>query len=289
MSAIPYQKLSGAGNTFVVLDRRDVGPDVDLAGLARTACRDDLEHGGADGLIVVGDAEGNDFEMKYYNRDGSTGMMCGNGARCAVLFAADHGYVRNRDDISFTNAGTAYRASLTEAGARVSFPDPKLFRLNLTLDVLGKSIPCHYGDVGTPHVIVFVADLGDPASVHADDVDMGLWGPALRNHPAFAPEGANANVVEVLPEGGGIRLRTFERGVEAETGACGTGAIASAVITAMLRGMPVPVTVVPTSNSPLRVDFRFVGPDHVTDVSLEGGAVVLMEGMLDSESISMHS
>lgn len=285
MAIIPYQKISGAGNTFIVIDGKSLPTEIDLSSLAQAACRDELEHGGADGLIVIAASEERDFEMKYYNRDGSTGMMCGNGGRCAVLFAAQHGYVRNRDDLSFTNAGLPYRAALTEMGVRISFPNPNSFRLRQTLDLNGTAIPYHYGDVGTPHAVIVVHELADalnnPEMRRLDQLDLTLWGPAVRNHADFAPHGANANFIEILPEGQGILLRTFERGVEAETGACGTGAVASAIIAGMLYRLSSPVQVIPTSNSPLRVGFHLSTPDHVTDVTLEGGAVVLREGELN--------
>lgn len=282
MSSIPFQKISGAGNTFVVIDGRDLPAGTDLPELARRGCGPEHPHGGADGLIVIAGSDERDFEMKYYNRDGSTGMMCGNGGRCAVLFAAEHGYVRNRDHLSFVNAGVAYNAALTGPGVRLSFPDPASFDLHRTLSIGGRAIPCRFGDVGTPHAVIFVNELADGAAeAGLDRLDLSLWGPAVRRHPDFGPEGANANFAELLPGGEGIRLRTFERGVEAETGACGTGAVASAIIAAMLYDLKSPVTVIPTSNSPLRVGFRFTRPDRVTDVTLEGGAEVLMEGRLD--------
>lgn len=284
MNSIPYQKISGAGNTFVVIDGRDLPAGTDLSKLAREGCGPEHAHGGTDGLIVIAGSDERDFEMKYYNRDGSTGMMCGNGGRCAVLFAAEHGYVRDRDNLSFTNAGIAYNASLTELGVRLSFPDPNSFDLHRKLSIDGVAVPCHFGDVGTPHAVIFVNELAageDKEEGALDRLDLNVWGSAVRRHPDFGSEGANANFADLLPEGGGIRLRTFERGVEAETGACGTGAAASAIIAAMLYGLKAPVTVIPTSNSPLRVGFRFTAPDRVTDVTLEGGAEVLMEGELD--------
>lgn len=285
MATIPYQKISGAGNTFIVIDGKSLPTEIDLSRLAQAACRDELEHGGADGLIVIAEADGYNFEMKYYNRDGSTGMMCGNGGRCAVLFAAQHGYVGNRDDLSFTNAGVPYRAALTEMGVRISFPDPNSFLLRQTLDVNGTAVPYHYGDVGTPHAVIVLHELadalGNPEMHSVDQLDLTLWGPAVRNHSDFAPQGANANFIEILPGETEVRLRTFERGVEAETGACGTGAVASAIIASMLYGLSSPIRIIPTSNSPLQVGFNILSPDHVTDLTLEGGAVVLLEGELE--------
>jgi len=282
MALTSYEKMSGAGNTFIMFDGRDLPDDIDLGELAPTICDGARDHGGADGLIAVYPWVEGDFEMRYYNRDGSTGMMCGNGGRCAVRFAADHGYVGDPDAISFINAGVPYRAALTERGVRVEFPDPRRFKLNFKLSFLGDMRTCHYADVGTPHAVMLVDEMGIVDLTHVSQLDIDVWGKTLRHHPDFAPGGANANFVEVLPESSGIRLRTFERGVEAETGACGTGAISSAIITSALRGMEPPIMVITTSGATLWVDFR-IASGHVTDVSLEGDAGIVATGEMEIE------
>lgn len=274
MEALNYTKMSGAGNTFIMLDGRELAGDADLAALAPVLCADSQEHGGADGLIAVYPWDQGDFRMRYYNRDGSSGMMCGNGGRCAVQYASDLGLVADTSSITFTNAGVTYHAMLTPRGVKVLFPDPLGFRLNFHLDLLGESRLCHYADVGTPHAIMFIDELGDPSLEHVAQLDLNLWGHNLRHHAAFAPGGANANFVEVKPDGSGILLRTYERGVEAETGACGTGAISSAVVAAMLRGLTSPLAVTTSSGRTLWVDFR-MEQEHVTGVSLEGDAEVV--------------
>jgi diaminopimelate epimerase len=274
-----YTKMSGAGNTFILLDGKELAADADLAALAASVCSEDLPHGGADGMIAICPAPSGDFEMKYYNRDGSTGMMCGNGGRCAVAFAADHGYVADQSHVAFTNAGISYTAELTDRGVRVHFPDPRRFKLKFKINLFGDMRTCHWGDVGTPHAVMLVDEVGDPRLRHVSQLDLNIWGPALRRHPDFAPEGANANFVEVLPDGAGILLRTFERGVEAETGACGTGAVASAIIVSRLRGLKPPIAVTTSSGRTLWVDFREEN-GSVKDVTLEGDAEVVMEGEL---------
>jgi diaminopimelate epimerase len=278
MIRLNYTKMSGAGNTFIVLDGRELPGDIDLGVLAPAICDEGLEHGGADGLMAIEEWSGGDFTMRYYNRDGSTGMMCGNGGRCAVRFAVDHGFVRDPSAISFINAGVVYSARLTDSGVKVSFPDPRAFRLGFELPLADGAATCSFADVGTPHAIIFV---DEPGSLSALDID--AWGPAIRRHEAFAPEGANANFVTVTDEeGSAIRLRTFERGVEGETGACGTGAVSSAIVAAMLRGLTPPVAVTTTSGALLRVDFRLDG-DTARDVSLEGDAEVLREGRINAK------
>ena len=243
--------------------------------LARELCRQGHEHGGADGLILVDSSSEAGFRMRYYNRDGSTGMMCGNGGRCAVRFAADHGYVLQTDSLSFTNAGVLYHAAMSGENVRIDFPDPKEIRSDLPLDVLGKERSVHYADVGTPHLLLFV-DQSDPGPLA--ELDIETWGTALRHHAFVQPGGANANFIEVVSPGEGIRLRTFERGVEGETGACGTGAIASGILAGLLYGFPSPVRVVPTSGSPLYIHFNVDKGGTVRNVALEGGTEILMEG-----------
>jgi diaminopimelate epimerase len=274
--------MSGAGNTFIVVDGRELPAEVDLAALAGRLANDTAEHGGTDGFIALYPWSGGDFEMRYYNRDGSTGMMCGNGGRCAVRFAIDHGLVRDTNAILFTNAGITYRASLTGRGVKVSFPEPKEFRYGIELNLLGASRVCNYADVGTPHAILFIDDARELALEHIAQLDIDRWGAELRNHSLFAPGGANANFVEVVPDRSGILLRTFERGVEGETGACGTGAISSAIIAASLRGLEPPVAVTTSSGRTLWVDFERDG-DRVTNVSLEGDAEVIRQGIMNDE------
>jgi len=277
MTRLYYTKMSGAGNTFIMLDGRTLPDELDLAAQAPVLCDDAQEHGGADGLIAVLPWDAGDFMMRYYNRDGSTGMMCGNGGRCAVRYADELGFVADSSSITFVNAGVVYHAERTGIGVKVSFPDPRAFRLGLELELAGQSRACHFADVGTPHAIVFIDELDDASLRHAAQVDVEGWGSALRHHPAFAPEGANANFVEVLPDGSGILLRTFERGVEGETGACGTGAVSSAIVAAMRRELAPPIAVITSSGSMLRVDFR-MEDGRVTDVSLEGDAEIIREG-----------
>ena len=125
MIRLNYRKMSGSGNTFVMFDGRRLPAAIDLARLAPVACDEARGHGGADGLIAIYPWGLGDFEMKYYNRDGSTGMMCGNGGRCAVRFAVDEGFVARPETVRFTNAGVVYDASVTARGVRLQFPTPR--------------------------------------------------------------------------------------------------------------------------------------------------------------------
>lgn len=277
---LPFQKMSGAGNTFIVADSRHLPADADLASLVPLICSEQQGHAGADGFMAIrpADASGSlDFTMLYFNRDGSTGMMCGNGGRCAVRFAADHGFITNPDSITFTNAGITYRARLTNRGVLVQFPNPRQIKFHQFFTLFDAKQRYHFVDVGTPHAILFLEDLTNNQLTHLSQLDVATWGKAVRNHEAFRPEGANANFVQVQENRSGILLRTFERGVEAETGACGTGAIASAIIAAQLCALDAPVAITTTSGATLYVGFT-VEEESVQNVFLEGDAEIVLSG-----------
>ncbi len=275
--------MSGAGNTFIVADSRHVPSNLDLASLAPLLCSQEQPHGGADGFMAIrpGDSQpgSHDFTMLYYNRDGSTGMMCGNGGRCAVRFAADHGFIANPDAVTFANAGVEYRARLTERGVLVRFPNPRRVALHQSFSLFGTAQSYHFVDVGTPHAILLLETLASNPN-NISELDVASWGAAVRNHEAFRPEGANANFLQVREGGAGIQLRTFERGVEAETGACGTGAIASAIVAALLFGLAAPVAVTTTSGATLYVGFT-VEEGGIQNVFLEGDATVMLAGEME--------
>lgn len=285
MASVRYTKMSGAGNTFIVVDGGSLPPAIDLSHLAQSICAETLDHGGADGFIAVAPWDGGDFEMKYFNRDGSSGMMCGNGGRCAVRFAVDAGHVADPSAIRFVAAGVVYGAELTDRGVRLHFPEPRAFRLGLSVDLFDVERVCHFGDVGTPHAVIFVDDMNEAGIGVVADIPIDRWGAALRNHALFAPGGANANFVEIAPEGEGIRLRTFERGVEGETGACGTGAISAGIIASLARGVAPPVAVVTSSGDTLTVDFS-IEEGSVKNVTLEGNAENLLHGWFDPEELT---
>ena len=284
-TALRFRKLSGAGNTFVMVREGDLDPGIDRSDLARAICRPEGPAGGADGMIVVGPGSSAErFTMDYYNSDGSPGMMCGNGGRCAVRFAVDQGLVRAHGSLAFTNAGVEYRGELTGEEIGISFPDPLLIRTDIRTDVEGLPVSLHFVDVGTPHILLFVEDAPEEIAGSLDRLDIDRWGPILRHHPAAGPAGANANFLELLPDRPGLSLRTFERGVEGETGACGTGAIASGLLGALLHDLPSPVLIIPTSGDPLHISFSRTDDNRFTDLILRGPATELLEGEFHTQN-----
>lgn len=227
---IPFWKLSGAGNDFVLLAGRPKGKSA--AAVARTLC--DRRLGiGADGLLVMTRRAGQ-VKLDYWNSDGSS-AFCGNASRCAALWASSMGWVKGKEFILNTNRGPL-KARLTGKGrAEVSMPMPKNLRLGLNLAAKGRSFHVHSVDVGVPHAVVFVPDI--------DEINVRELGRGLRFHKAFGHAGANVDFVEIHNDA--LRVRTYERGVEDETLACGTGAVACAFVARVLGfgGSPVDVNV----------------------------------------------
>jgi len=264
---IPFTKLTGAGNDFVAVDNRDGHLQVDWSAFSRSVCERHFGVG-ADGLLVLSPAKHADFTMLYYNADGSTGGMCGNGGRCCVMLARRNGL--GQEEISFEAFGYTYRALFTGEGIRVAMKEPERIRRGIPVHVSAGRFLCHAINTGSPHVVTFVDDL--------DAVDVAATGRELRHHREFRPEGANVNFVK--SEGkNSIAIRTYERGVEAETLACGTGSIASAVITSLERAAVSPVTVHTRSGEILRVGFEVEG-EKIRSVYLEGHARIVFSSSL---------
>lgn len=223
-------KYSGAGNTFVVADGR--AQDCSELMRAGTISRLCAEHG-TDGLMVLEDAAGYDFRMHYFNSDGSGGMMCGNGGRCIVAFADFLGIVPAEGQAyRFIAADGEHTGVVIERKGElktvtIQMIDVKGATPYRSLDGLD-GIEGWFLNTGTRHFVVFVPDV--------DAVDVGTLGARIRRHPAFAPEGTNVNFVQ--PVSDGIRVRTFEKGCECETLACGTGIVASALASYVSQKAP---------------------------------------------------
>ncbi|MEQ1918446.1 MAG: diaminopimelate epimerase [Elusimicrobiota bacterium] len=249
---IPFWKLSGAGNDFVLLCGLPKGKSG--AGLARTLC--DRRLGvGADGLLVMTRPAGR-VRLDYWNADGSS-AFCGNGSRCAVLWAKSRGWLKGKKFTLATNRGPL-DAHLTGQGrAEVSMPAPRKLRLGVNVKTAGHSLQVHYVDTGVPHAVVFVP--------HVKNINVGELGRELRFHRVFGRDGANVNFVEIRKNN--LLIRTYERGVESETLACGTGVIAAAFVARVLGIGGSPVKVKVASGDFLTVSFdegpRLEGPGAI--------------------------
>src|ERR1700733_14007134 len=216
-------------------------------------------------------------------------MLCGNGSRCAAIAARDFGFVSS-DKTDFEVLGNINRAEFLQNGdVRVFFQDPTIIRLNFELPIEpNKNIIASYLDIGSQHVVVFFESLGLPSDQNIDSMDVDHLGSLLRWHKDFAPIGANANFIEIRDDAKGkyIRIRTFERGVEGETLACGTGCMSSAIV-AYLTGriLQTPVRLLTQSGEFVTVNFKANG-EHISDLSLEGRVVHGETGTLTFDEIS---
>lgn len=282
---VPFAKMNGSGNDFVVIDNRAGVIDVAVAAqFTRLVCRRGLGVG-ADGVVLIEGAPSGsevDFRWRYLNADGSDGEMCGNGAMCGARFAVHQRIAP--DGCRFLTPSGVVAAEVVDAGrrpeVRLAMVDPSPIRSNLNLDDAPNVTAFDYVRVGVPHVVAVAPD----ADAFADAATFAAWGRAIRNHPKVAPDGANVNLIHRRgPDT--IRMRTYERGVEAETLACGTGAVASALI-AVRRGLVAqPVTVITSSTRPLVVSWQGEG-EMVRNMRLSGEARFVAWGVLDPEGFS---
>ncbi len=265
MPTLQFTKMNGAGNDFVMLDNRDLSHSLDKAAIARLC---DRHRGvGGDGLIAVEPAEnGADFRMRYYNADGGEAEMCGNGARCFARFASR--VAGKSGEITFETMAGVIGAKLLGDEVQLAMSAPHSLALGTELDVADAKLTVHFLNTGVPHAIVFVDDL--------EKTDIVRLGAALRYHTHFAPKGTNANFIGKLPDGS-IAIRTYERGVEDETLACGTGVTAAALVHARLTGAASPVRVKVRGGDTLQVGFAVAG-DGWKNVTLTGPADFVFEG-----------
>jgi diaminopimelate epimerase len=265
-----FWKMNGAGNDFVMLDNRDRTLALDQASIAHLC---DRHRGiGADGLLMVEPAAGEaDFRMRYFNADGGEADMCGNGARCFGRFV-NHLHQNSLDGVSFETEAGVISAEFESELVRVNMSDPFDLKMHQELGVDGQPMIVHSVNTGVPHAIVVVEDL--------EDVPIRNWGAALRYHEAFAPGGTNANFVAVRAPGK-IAIRTYERGVEDETLACGTGMVACALVHHELIGAESPVEVTVRGGDALRIGFEETSPHHYTNVTLFGPADFVFEGQTE--------
>ncbi len=255
MNRLPFVKMHGAGNDFVVVDNRaGILAEAVKADLARRVTRRRLDIG-ADGLILIELPEdAADYRMRYYNADGSEGELCGNGTRCAALFAREIGAAGDRQRIA-TPAGRLVAEILPggpgDATVQVVMASPGPIRRVRLPDLPGGEADLQVLDVGVPHAVEVVPDVGA--------VDVAGRGRAIRRNPAF-PAGANANFLEFFGDAGEIRLRTWERGVEAESLACGTGATAAVTVAHRFHGWPPVVPVRMASGDLVHIDLTGDAP-----------------------------
>ncbi|MCH2062107.1 MAG: diaminopimelate epimerase [Roseibacillus sp.] len=263
---LPFSKMNGAGNDFVMIDNRDLSIELSKEQIS-TIC--DRHRGvGADGLLAVEPGQsGADFRFRYYNADGGEAEMCGNGARCFGRYTARL-LNDGREEISFETIAGILTARLMGEEVEVTMSEPFDLDLNSGVSVEDLQGPVHILNTGVLHALAFVDDLVD--------LDVLQLGAAIRHHDHF-PNGTNANFVkEIAP--GHIAIRTYERGVEDETLACGTGMVACSIIYHLLHGEPAPIKVSVRGGETLRVGFEGDAGTGFRKVTLTGPAAFVFEG-----------
>ncbi|MGD8991393.1 MAG: diaminopimelate epimerase [Desulfobacterales bacterium] len=272
MNPIPFFKMSGAGNDFIIIDNRDAKvKDTNLTGFISAVCRRKMS-AGADGLILIENSNSCDFRWRFYNSDGSKAEMCGNGARCAARFAHVTGIAGSA--LSFETEAGVVSAQIENDRVKVQMPEPSDLKLAYPLALSNRSLEISSINTGVPHVVVMVE--------HVDDLDVVALGREIRWHSGFAPSGTNANFVK-RRQGNSIDIRTYERGVEDETLACGTGAIASAIIAASLFDMTPPVDVRTRSGVRLTIYFD-IQEGQFCRIYMQGDARIIYVGELQPDA-----
>jgi diaminopimelate epimerase len=265
-----FTKMSGAGNDFVLIDNRDGSVRLDAPEIARLC---DRHFGvGADGVMLVEPpaAPAARYRMRYHNSDGGEAEMCGNGARCFARFvqSIDPGA---GDSFAFETRAGLVQARIDGRLACVQLTPPGPIQPAVELTLASGVVTVHSCNTGVPHAVVFVDD--------TDAVPVAALGRELRRHAHFSPAGTNVNFAQVTGPAS-LRVRTYERGVEDETLACGTGVTAAALIAHAVRGLPAPVDVTVRGGDTLTVRFTRDG-DSFRDVTLAGPADFVFTGMLD--------
>ena len=267
--AVRFWKLEGAGNDFLGLDGRAGGFKLKRQQIADLC---DRRRGvGADGVLVVEkpNVRGADFRMRYYNSDGGEAEMCGNGARCFALLARAVSGRKGKELRVQTQAGLlTLRTSGQEV--QVSMTEPTKLRLGKKVVVAGRKVVVDFLNTGVPHAVLFVRSVRS--------IDVAKQGRAIRYHSAFAPSGTNVNFVEI-GRGNRIHVRTYERGVEGETLACGTGVVAASILSNLRRGLRSPILVTTRGGDHLRVGFSMVN-GHARKVTLQGPARIVYTGVI---------
>lgn len=266
-NTVLFHKMVASGNDFIVIDNRK-RVIKNPAAFAKKVCS--LHTGvGADGILLYENSSKADFKMRIVNSDGSEAEACGNGFRCISLYAKEK--MKMGSEFKFETLAGIISAKVRGTRVSVGMVRPKDLKLHGDLHVSGHRLHYSFINTGVPHTVILAEGL--------EKIDVNSLGREIRYHKDFKPKGTNVNFVEITgPKQ--IRVRTYERGVEKETLACGTGSTASAVITSLLDYTKSPVAVKTSGGEILNIDFKREG-SSVTDVKLEGAVEFVFEGKLN--------
>ncbi|MBA4416858.1 MAG: diaminopimelate epimerase [Syntrophus sp. (in: bacteria)] len=261
--------MSASGNDFIVVDNRDGKVDAmfpDIKGFIQKVCR--LHHSvGADGMILIENSKEHDFRWRFFNADGSEAEMCGNGGRCAARFACITGIAKEK--MAFETIAGIIKAEVTGTRVKLQLTTPSQLKLDYPVGLEDKEIFLSSVNTGVPHAVLLVDDV--------DYTPVEELGRLIRHHKSFGEKGTNVDFVEIIDKGN-LKLRTYERGVEGETYACGTGAVAAGIILREKSLVESPVNIITRGGEILKV--------YINDeVYLEGDTRLIYIGTLNKEAL----
>lgn len=268
---IPFYKMHGAANDFIVVDDRSLTfPAHDADWMAAVMARNTGV--GSEGILLIQPAEQTHFRMRFFNPDGGEVDMCGNGARCIARLA--HELDVAPADMQFDTLAGVVGAVVDHDTVQLTMTPPKDWRLNQSLTHEGRAWPYHFVNSGVPHVVIEVEDISA--------IDVPRLGAAVRYHEAFAPKGTNVNFIQITGPSS-LSIRTYERGVEAETPACGTGIVAAGLIAGKTGRCAVPVNITSAGGYLLSVNYALTEAS-AENVTLTGPAAHVFQGTLTYEA-----
>lgn len=277
MQKINFTKMVASGNDFVVIDASRQSPDPRIRvgtpsrqSLAKKICHRQFGVG-ADGMLVLEKSRIADIKMRIFNADGSEAEMCGNGARSVARWLSAKRKAQGAKLKIETKAGII-AAQVDGDNVKIKLTDPKGIKLDIPIKVNNHSIKVNFIDTGVPHVVIFAEGL--------EEIDVAILCRAIRYHKHFAPRGTNVNFIEVLNKDS-FKIRTYERGVEGETLACGTGCVASALIFALKTKQTHKINAHTKSSEVLSVYFKYL-KNKFSEVCLQGEARIVLEGVFFS-------
>jgi diaminopimelate epimerase len=269
---IEFYKMSGSGNDFVIIDNHDLSLKLsDLPAFARKVCERKISVG-ADGLLLIEPSKTVDFKWQFFNSDGSIAEMCGNAARCVARFAYIKGIAGKK--MSFETLAGIIAAEVHHDVVKVKLTNPSPVKQGEKINLNGQKVLLDSIDTGVPHAVTFVD--------HLEACAVFDWGRKIRRHDSFQPKGTNANFAAVLDRHK-IKVRTYERGVEDETLACGTGAVAAVLVAAEHGLVDSPVDTVVQSGETLRIYFTRKD-NRFCEIYLEGKVKIVYQGFLFEEA-----
>lgn len=269
---IPFMKMSGSGNDFILIDhRKPLFGRSRMRKFAQDVCRRRFSVG-ADGIIFIEPSKKADFKCRFFNADGNEAEMCGNGGRCTARFAYLKGIAGS--SLSFETLAGILAAEVDGKRVKLEMTQPYGLRLDEKMTIQGKRLKISSINTGVPHAVFFLENL--------EKVNVLGMGRAIRHHPRFSPKGTNANFVKVKNRSR-LSVRTYERGVEDETLACGTGAVASALVAAFKGLVRSPVSINTSGGEILTVHFEIEGRE-VKKVFFEGYVHIIYEGEIWEEA-----